>query len=149
MADFLPIEKVRELRLYKELTATERAFFEAYAANGGDPCLAIKQAQGVEDEKAQRMMSAARMKNPRISRLIDKMYGNEDGLPSRKEFLTHLWKLILRPGEKTEAAKLIQLYSDVMGWRRGTERPVHSDFPDDPIPDSLVGLLEEKKDNDA
>jgi hypothetical protein len=144
VAEPVPFEQIRKSRLFLELTPTEKAFLECFVGNGGDPCLAIKQAQNVDDEKAQRMLSAARMKNPRISRLIDKIYGDEVIIPSKREFLAHLWKLILRPQEKGEAPKLIQLYADVQGWRKGAGRPSEQEGNDEPLPDSLKDLLPEE-----
>jgi hypothetical protein len=144
MAEPVSMDNIRKTRLYLELTPTEKAFLECYVECGGDPIQAIRKAQNVDNDKAALLMSSARMKNPRISRLIDKIYGNEDIIPSKREFLSHLWKLILRPQEKGEAPKLIQLYADVQGWRKGAGRPSEQEGNDEPLPDSLKDLLPEE-----
>lgn len=135
------VDDARKLRGYSELSDTAKVFVEAYIRCDRDPVAACMLAHSIPEnmhEKA-RLLASSRMKDPKVMRFLDLLYGEEEKVPTKNEYLRHLWRQIQLCRGK-EATTLMQLYADIMGWKGGKGK---EDEPESKVPNSLKDLMNE------
>jgi len=125
------LEEMKQHYLWKSLTEQQKAFCEHFVTSGfKDRYESVRAVYNVRTQNGARAVSSRLLRKYEIRRLLSEFYGYERGNAemSKMELLSMISRrirLASESGNARELNRLIDMYTELQGWRRSTNvKPV-------------------------